>query len=113
MVMSLDAEGNFQFVKPRPAVRRARGEHRGDNSPLRPRAGENILRCRAAVTSADQVAEVEARGWDVTTKKTLVGQAPAADNPGIAIGTTPAAAAAPSAPPPSSRPTSPTTSRGR
>ena len=56
--------------------------------------GADILRLRAAVTAADQVGTVEARGWDVTTKKKLTATAPAQTNPGISIGTTPGEAAA-------------------
>ena len=33
--------------------------------------GSNLLRLRAGVTSADQVSQVEVRGWDVATKKAL------------------------------------------
>lgn len=51
--------------------------------------GVDVLRCRAAVTSADQVAKTEARGWDVVTKKKLVATAPATANAGFAIGVTP------------------------
>ncbi len=39
--------------------------------------GRNVLRMRAVVTSAEQVPTVEVRGWDPTTKKAVVGQAPA------------------------------------
>ncbi|HKR48814.1 MAG TPA: VgrG-related protein [Pseudonocardiaceae bacterium] len=38
--------------------------------------GRNVLRMRAVVTSAEQVPTVEVRGWDPTTKKAVVGQAP-------------------------------------
>ncbi|MGH3695401.1 MAG: VgrG-related protein [Pseudonocardiaceae bacterium] len=39
--------------------------------------GRNVLRMRAVVTSAEQVPTVEVRGWDPTTKKAVVGKAPA------------------------------------
>lgn len=39
--------------------------------------GRNVLRMRAVVTSAEQVPTVEVRGWDPTTKKAVIGQAPA------------------------------------
>ncbi|GAA3074472.1 hypothetical protein GCM10020000_69330 [Streptomyces olivoverticillatus] len=56
-------------------------------------AGHDILRLRAAVTAADQVGKVEARGWDVTQKKPLSSVSPAEENSGFAIGDTPGGAA--------------------
>ncbi|MFD7713470.1 VgrG-related protein [Streptomyces sp. NPDC059785] len=94
MVMSLDAKGKFQFVTPDPASGAPPTSTPGEKSPFVLQAGEDVLRCRAAVTSADQVAKTEARGWDVTTKKKLTATAPATANAGIAIGTTPKKTAA-------------------
>ncbi|MFJ9021052.1 VgrG-related protein [Streptomyces sp. NPDC102259] len=94
MVMSVDAKGKFQFVKPDPASGAPPTSTPGDKSPFVLEAGNDILRLRAAVTSAEQVGSVEARGWDVTTKKKLTATAPAKTNPGISIGTTPGEAAA-------------------
>lgn len=95
MVMSLDAKGKFQFVKPKPASGAAAPSPPGQKSPYELKAGVDILRCRAAVTAADQVDKVEARGWNVTTKKKLTALTKASANPGIAIGTTPQKAANP------------------
>ncbi|KPI26785.1 VgrG-related protein [Streptomyces sp. NPDC048253] len=94
MVMSVDAKGKFQFVKPDPASGAPATSTPGDKSPFVLEAGTDILRLRAAVTAAEQVGTVEARGWDVTTKKKLTATAPAKTNPGISIGTTPGEAAA-------------------
>ncbi|MFF1444449.1 VgrG-related protein [Streptomyces sp. NPDC058295] len=94
MVMSVDSEGKFQFVKPDPASGAPPTSTPGDKSPFVLEAGTDILRLRAAVTAAEQVGSVEARGWDVTTKKKLTATAPAKTNPGISIGTTPGEAAA-------------------
>ncbi|MET7652908.1 MULTISPECIES: VgrG-related protein [unclassified Streptomyces] len=94
MVMSVDAKGKFQFVKPDPASGAPPTSTPGDKSPFVLEAGTDILRLRAAVTAAEQVGSVEARGWDVTTKKKLTATAPAKTNPGISIGTTPGEAAA-------------------
>ncbi|MFF8396609.1 VgrG-related protein [Streptomyces sp. NPDC016172] len=93
MVMSVDADGRFQFVKPKSASGAPSPNTDGDKSPFVLQGGHDILRLRAAVTAADQVAKVESRGWDVTTKKKLTATAPATGNPGITIGTTPGAAA--------------------
>ncbi|EYT83613.1 MULTISPECIES: VgrG-related protein [unclassified Streptomyces] len=93
MVMSVDADGKFQFAKPKPSSGAPSPHTEGDKSPFVLQAGHDILRLRAAVTAADQVGKVESRGWDVTTKKKLTSTAPAVDNPGVSIGTTPGAAA--------------------
>lgn len=42
--------------------------------------GHNLLRFRSMVTSAQQVQEVEVRGWNVREKKEIVGRAPARTN---------------------------------
>ncbi|MEU4203775.1 VgrG-related protein [Streptomyces sp. NPDC045470] len=91
-VMSIDAKGRFCFVKPEPASGAPASSTDGED-PLELKAGIDILRLRAAVTAADQVGKVEARGWDVTQKKTLSSVSPAKDNPGFAIGETPGTAA--------------------
>lgn len=49
----------------------------GQSVPLALRLGHEVLRVRAVITSAQQVKEVEVRGWDVKTKKALVATAPA------------------------------------
>ncbi|MEV6394501.1 VgrG-related protein [Streptomyces sp. NPDC051907] len=94
MVMSLDGKGRFQFAAPDPASGAPPTSTDGEKSPFVLHAGQDVLRCRAAVTSADQVGTVESRGWDVTTKKKLTATAPAATNPAIAIGATPKKAGA-------------------
>ena len=50
---------------------------RAARDPLVLEMGDNLLRCRAAVSAAEQVTEVEVRGWDVQTKQPLVGHADA------------------------------------
>lgn len=89
MVMSLDSKGQFRFVTPDPASGAPAVGTPGDKSPFVLQAGTDVLRCRAAVTSADQVARVEARGWDVLAKKPLTATSPAQTNPAVSIGTTP------------------------
>ncbi|MBA0051098.1 type IV secretion protein Rhs [Streptomyces sp. AJS327] len=91
-VLSLNPQGRLDFVKPDPASGAPPVSTPREKSPKVLEAGVDILRCRAAITSADQVTSVEARGWDVTTKRDLVGRAPGKSNPGISIGTTPAEA---------------------
>lgn len=93
MVMSVDAKGEFQFVRPDPASGAPAVSTPSDRSPFVLKAGTDILRLRASVAAAEQVGRVEARGWDVTTKKELTATAPALTNPGFSIGTTPGEAA--------------------
>ncbi|WP_055712737.1 VgrG-related protein [Streptomyces torulosus] len=95
MVMSLDSRGKFQFVEPKPASGAPATSTPGEKSPFVFQAGVDVLRCRAAVTAADQVDKVEARGWNVTTKKKLTATTRASTSPGVAIGTTPQKAANP------------------
>ncbi|MDF3303094.1 VgrG-related protein [Streptomyces tropicalis] len=94
MVMSVNADGRFEFVRPRSASGAPSPGTDGEKSPFVLQAGHDILRLRAAVTAADQVGRVEARGWDVTAKKKLTVTSPAAANPGFGIGSTPGEAAA-------------------
>ncbi|EGG48509.1 VgrG-related protein [Streptomyces griseoaurantiacus] len=93
MVMSLDSRGRFCFERPDPASGAPPTSMPGAKSSSVLQGGVDILSCRAAVTAADQVATVESRGWDVTTKKEVIGTSPARTNPGIDIGRTPGEAA--------------------
>ncbi|MBV9026719.1 MAG: VgrG-related protein [Streptomycetaceae bacterium] len=93
-VLSLSPTGKLQFVRPTPASGAPSPRTDGERSPYVLQAGTDILRCRVAVTAAEQVSMVTVRGWDVTTKKPLISQATAASAPGISIGTTPDRAAA-------------------
>ncbi|MGM0357351.1 VgrG-related protein [Streptomyces sp. ECR3] len=93
MVMSLDSRGRFCFERPDPASGAPPTSTPGAKSSSVLQGGVDILSCRAAVTAADQVATVESRGWDVTTKKEVIGTSPARTNPGIDIGRTPGEAA--------------------
>jgi len=71
-------EGKLDFRRP---ARSAEAPDSGDlasENPLQLSLGSNLLRLRAVVTAAEQVREVEVRGWDVGQKRALVGSAPAA-----------------------------------
>ena len=52
-----------------------------DKSPYVLEFGANTLRCRSGFTAADQVSEVSSRGWNMVTKQTLIGRAPARRTP--------------------------------
>ncbi len=73
-------EGTLEFRAPTDS---ADGPSPGDleaGEPLQLSLGSNLVRFRTTVTSAQQVSEVEVRGWDVQQKRTLVGTSPAATN---------------------------------
>ena len=59
--------GAFSFSNPANA----------SGSPTVLKFGDQLVRFRSVLTSAQQVSEVEVRGWDVTEKKALVANAPA------------------------------------
>lgn len=93
-VLSVGPTGKLQFTRHTPASGAPPVGTTTEQSPYVLQAGTDILRCRVAVTAADQVNRIEARGWDVSAKQTLTGLAPGNANPAFSIGTTPARATA-------------------
>jgi phage protein D/phage baseplate assembly protein gpV len=69
-------DGKFEFRAPKPA-KDAPAPKSEQAEPLLLRQGTDLVRFRSVVTSAEQVKEVQVRGWDVASKKALVGTAPA------------------------------------
>ena len=69
-------DGKFEFRAPKPATG-APPPQSEQAEPLLLRQGTDLVRFRAVVTSAEQVKEVQVRGWDVARKAALVGTAPA------------------------------------
>jgi phage protein D len=69
-------DGKFDFRAPRPADKAPATSSPG-SEPLLLRQGRDLIRFRAVLTSAEQVKEVQVRGWDVAQKKALIGTAPA------------------------------------
>ena len=69
-------DGKFEFRAPARA-QEAPATGAPGSEPLLLRQGSDLVRFRAVVTSAEQVKEVQVRGWDVAQKKALVGTAPA------------------------------------
>ncbi len=69
-------DGKFEFRAPKKA-QEAPAPGGEPTDPLQLRQGTDLVRFRAVVTSAEQVKEVQVRGWDVASKKALVGTAPA------------------------------------
>lgn len=88
------------------AVRRGKldfGRHKGaagapgagaaGTDPLVVQLGTDLVRFRSTITSAEQVKQVEVRGWDVAAKKALVATSPAATTSAVLDGVTPASMA--------------------
>jgi phage protein D/phage baseplate assembly protein gpV len=80
-------DGKLEFRRPTKAGE-APGRTRATEDPQVLELGRNLLRLRAVVTSAEQVPEVEVRGWDVTGKRALVATAKAATR-SAEVGTAP------------------------
>jgi phage protein D/phage baseplate assembly protein gpV len=68
-------DGRFEFRAPRPAAD-APAPGSPKSEPLALHQGTDLLRFRTVVTSAQQVKEVQVRGWDVAEKRALIGTAP-------------------------------------
>jgi phage protein D len=80
-------DGALEFRRPNTAGQ-APARTEAVQDPLVLELGRNLLRLRAIVTSAEQVPEVEVRGWDVTAKRAVVGTAKALTR-SAEVGTTP------------------------
>ncbi|WP_406501297.1 VgrG-related protein [Streptomyces sp. NBC_01590] len=88
-------DGQLHITRPSEASGAPDGSARADRDPLVLEMGSNLLRCRAGVSSAEQVSEVEVRGWDVKAKQPLVGRAPAGKSATLELGVSAAEVSAP------------------
>ncbi|MFI8106561.1 VgrG-related protein [Streptomyces sp. NPDC086023] len=88
-------DGRFVFRVPAKAAAAPATSTRPQASPYVLEFGRNLLRCHASVTAADQVQQVEVRGWDVQAKAAVVGRAPADRSDRLQLGLTPGQAADP------------------
>jgi phage protein D len=71
-------DGKFDFRKPKKAdTAPDGGGGPQQENPLVLRLGTDLLRFRSLITAAEQVKEVQARGWDLAQKKAFVATAPA------------------------------------
>ncbi len=93
------AEGKLHFRKPAPAAAGPDSGSLTSSNPLQLSLGANLLRFRSVVTAAEQVKEVQVRGWDVAQKRSLIGVAAAATG-SVQLAVTPADVAAKFAAPP-------------
>ncbi|WP_326613042.1 VgrG-related protein [Streptomyces scopuliridis] len=88
-------DGRLHITRPAEASGAPDSSARAEQNPLVLEMGSNLIRCRAGVSSAEQVSEVEVRGWDVAAKQPLVGRAPAGSTSTLALGVTAAEVSAP------------------
>jgi phage protein D len=70
-------DGALDFGRPRPAAEAPAPGGQPGTDPLVLHLGTDLLRLRTGVTAAQQVKEVQVRGWDVARKQALVATAPA------------------------------------
>jgi phage protein D len=76
-IIGMDDKGQLEFVRPTPAAGAPAPSTPATSSPFVLEYGRNLLTLRAALTSADGVANVEVRGWNVATRSALVAREPA------------------------------------
>lgn len=88
-------DGKFEFRKPVVSAGAPSASTPVRSSPFVLERGRNLLRCHAMVTSADQVRQVEVRGWDVAAKRSVVGREPAGSTDRLSLGRTPQQVAEP------------------
>ncbi|MFB6953354.1 VgrG-related protein [Streptomyces niveus] len=88
-------EGQLHITRPAEASSAPDSSARADRNPLVLELGGNLIRCRAGVSAAEQVSEVEVRGWDVQAKEPLVGKAPAGTSSTLELGVSAAEVSAP------------------
>lgn len=88
-------EGQLHIAKPTEAGGAPDVSARAAREPLVLEMGDNLLRCRAGVSAAEQVSAVEVRGWDVRAKEPLVGRADAGKAATLELGLTAAEVARP------------------
>ncbi|MFJ8743697.1 VgrG-related protein [Embleya sp. NPDC127516] len=87
--VGVDDKGLLQFVKPRAASTAPPPSTPAGRSPVVLEYGRNLLALRAVLTGADGAADVEVRGWNVTTKTPLVAKSPSVTSTTVAPGMSP------------------------
>ena len=84
------ADGALHFTTATDAGTAPSGQGGARQDPLVVERGVNLLMLRGTVTSADQVPDVEVRGWDVDGKREIVAVAPARTPSAVLDGARPA-----------------------
>ncbi|AOS64295.1 VgrG-related protein [Actinoalloteichus hymeniacidonis] len=92
-MVTMDEQDRLEFIRLAPAA----GAPAPTTSSIRNQFvleyGRNLVALRAGVTSADQYSTVEVRGWDVKTKRPVVGRSQALTSTTVVPGMSPAQAA--------------------
>jgi phage protein D len=70
-------DNKLDFGPRQPAQTAPAGDNTRDENPLVLRLGSDLLRFRSVVTAAEQVANVEVRGWDIAQKRKILSSVPA------------------------------------
>lgn len=70
-------DGKFDFRKPTGSREGPSAGTLTSEEPMQLTLGTTLLRFRSIVSAAEQVRQVQVRGWDVATKQALIGVAPA------------------------------------
>lgn len=70
-------DGKLEFRRPKSAEPAPSTNTSATDDAMVLELGRNVLRMRAVVTSAEQVPDVQVRGWDPSTKHAVIGKAPA------------------------------------
>ncbi|MGW3950407.1 VgrG-related protein [Streptomyces sp. NPDC004752] len=94
-VQAFVTDGRLHLARPTEAGGAPDPSARAERNPLVLEMGDNLLRCRAGVSAAEQVSAVEVRGWDVRAKRPLIGRADAGSTATLALGVTAAEVARP------------------
>jgi uncharacterized protein involved in type VI secretion and phage assembly len=83
------ADGKLTFTMPADSSAAPASAARARQDPLVLEAGQNVTAVRAAVSSAEQVGQVEVRGWDYLAKQAVTASAPAKTSSAQLAGVTP------------------------
>ena len=82
-------DGKLSFQLPAESAEAPAAVARARQNPLVLEAGQNVTAVRAAVSSAEQVGQVEVRGWDYRAKQAITANAPAKASNAELAGVTP------------------------
>ncbi|MGH3823469.1 MAG: VgrG-related protein [Pseudonocardiaceae bacterium] len=70
-------DGKLEFRRPTPAGAAPSTTTSATDDEMVLELGRNVLRMRAVITSAEQVPDVQVRGWDASAKRAVIGKATA------------------------------------
>lgn len=88
-------DGRLNITRPKPPGDAPDASVRAERHPLVLELGDNLVRCRASVSAAEQVTSVEVRGWDSRTQQPLVGRVEAGKAAALDLGVSAAEVARP------------------